>query len=129
MNPDLLDLVRQYFAAIENGTAERFFAPEIIQEEFPNQLIPNGATRDLAALREAAERGKQVVVHQQLELINGVANGNQVAVEARWTAKLAVPIGSIPAGGVMRARFAIFIEFRDGLIIRQRNYDCFDPFC
>jgi ketosteroid isomerase-like protein len=27
----------------------------------------------------------------------------------------------------MRARFAAFIEFRDGRIVRQRNYDCFEP--
>jgi hypothetical protein len=26
----------------------------------------------------------------------------------------------------MRARFAQFFEFRDGLIVRQRNYDCFE---
>jgi ketosteroid isomerase-like protein len=128
MNPDLIDLVRQYFAAIEAGNADRFFAPGIIQEEFPNRLIPNGATRNLAALREAAEQGRHVLVSQRIELINGVASGSQVAVEARWSATLAVPIANTPAGGVMRARFAIFIEFRDGLIIRQRNYDCFEPF-
>jgi ketosteroid isomerase-like protein len=68
------------------------------------------------------------VTRQSHTLINVVAAGNQVAVEARWTATLAVPFGNIPAGGEMRARFAIFLEFRDGLIVRQRNYDCFDPF-
>ena len=24
--------------------------------------------------------------------------------------------------------FGVFLTFRDGLIIRQRNYDCFQPF-
>jgi ketosteroid isomerase-like protein len=91
-------------------------------------LIPAGAKRDLKALREAAERGKKVVTRQHFELLNAVADGDHVAVEARWTATLAVPLGSIPAGGEMRASFAIFFEFRDGLIVRQRNYDCFDPF-
>jgi ketosteroid isomerase-like protein len=37
-------------------------------------------------------------------------------------------MGSIRPGEPMRARFAQVIEFEDGLIIRQRNYDCFDPF-
>jgi hypothetical protein len=32
------------------------------------------------------------------------------------------------SGGEMRARFAIFLELRDGRIVRQGNYDCFDPF-
>jgi len=52
---------------------------------------------------------------------DAIENGEQ-------TGTLAVPFGSIPAGGEMRARFAIFLELRDGRIVRQRNYDCFDPF-
>ena len=128
---DLVAIVREYFAAIESGDSEsaaRYFSPDVVQEEFPNRLVPNGATRDLEGLREAAQRGKKVVVQQRYEILNAIADGDQVAVEARWAATLAVPFGSIPAGGEMRARFAIFIEFRDGLIVRQRNYDCFDPF-
>jgi ketosteroid isomerase-like protein len=39
-----------------------------------------------------------------------------------------VPLGSIPAGGEMRARFAMYFEFRDGRIARQHNNHCFDPF-
>lgn len=31
------------------------------------------------------------------------------------------------AGQVLRARFGVFLDFRDGRIVRQRNYDCFDP--
>jgi ketosteroid isomerase-like protein len=33
-----------------------------------------------------------------------------------------------PAGGQLRARFAMFLEIREGRIARQRNYDCFYPF-
>jgi ketosteroid isomerase-like protein len=128
---DLIALVRSYFDAIENGApgeSLQFFAEEVVQEEFPNRLVPDGATRDLAALKEAAQRGRKVVTRQRYEIVNALASGNQVAVEAIWTGTLAVPFGSIPAGGEMRARFAIFLELRDGRIVRQRNYDCFDPF-
>jgi ketosteroid isomerase-like protein len=45
-----------------------------------------------------------------------------------WVGTLAVSLGAIPAGGEMRAHFAVFLEFRDGRIHRQRNYDCFEPF-
>ena len=41
---------------------------------------------------------------------------------------LAVPLGSIPVGGEMKAHFAHFYEFKDGKIFKQRNYDCFEPF-
>jgi ketosteroid isomerase-like protein len=89
--------------------------------------VPNGATRDLAALRAAAERGRKIVTSQRFEVVNAIASENQVAVEAIWTGTLAVPFGSTPAGGQMRARFAIFLTYRDGKIVRQHNYDCFDP--
>ncbi|HVG06403.1 MAG TPA: nuclear transport factor 2 family protein [Thermoanaerobaculia bacterium] len=128
---DLIAIVRKYFDAIENGEpgeSLQFFAPNVVQQEFPNRLVPDGATRDLAALEEAAVRGRKVMTHQRYEIVNALASGNQVAVEAIWTGTLAVPFGSIPAGGEMKARFAIFLELRDGRIVRQRNYDCFDPF-
>ena len=130
MPHDLLRLAREYLESI--GTADelgglRFFANDVIQVEFPNRLVPNGATRDLAALRDAAERGRKVVTAQRFEVLNAIASDNQVAVEAVWTGTLAVPLGSIPAGGQMRARFAIFLTYCDGKIVRQHNYDCFDP--
>lgn len=130
-DPDLLEIAKRYLAAIETGVPQAFlsfFAPDVVQEEFPNRLVPSGATRDLAALRQAAERGQHAVLGQHFEITSAMADENRVAIEAIWTASLAVPLGSIPAGGQMRARLAIFLEFRDGLIVRQRNYDCFDPF-
>lgn len=129
-NLNNLETARRYLAAIgqgEPGNNLAFFAPDVVQEEFPNRLMPQGAVRDLAALREAAERGRKVMAAQTYEILNEVAVGDQVAVEVQWTGTLTVPFGSIPAGGQMRARFAIFLEFRDGKIVRQRNYDCFDP--
>jgi ketosteroid isomerase-like protein len=130
MHHDLLCLAREYLDSI--GRADelgglRFFADDVVQVEFPNRLVPSGVTRDLAALRDAAERGRKVMTAQRFEVVNAIASGDQVAVEAIWTGTLAVPLGSLPAGGEMRARFAIFLTYRDGKIVRQHNYDCFDP--
>lgn len=50
-----------------------------------------------------------------------------VALEVLWTGTLAVAFGTIPESGQMRAHFAMFLEFRDGKIVAQRNYDCFEP--
>ena len=125
-----MQLAREYLESV--GQADeldglRFFADDIVQVEFPNRLVPTGATRDLAALRDAAERGRKVMTAQRFEILNAIASGDQVAVEAQWTGTLAVPLGSIPVGGQMRARFAIFLTYRGGKIVRQHNYDCFDP--
>ncbi|EYF04628.1 nuclear transport factor 2 family protein [Chondromyces apiculatus] len=125
-----LDVVRRYLASIGQGDQEAtlsFFADDVVQEEFPNRLMPQGATRDLEAIREGGRRGAKVMAAQRYEVLNAMASGEQVAVEVVWVGTLAVPFGSIPVGGEMRARFAIFVTLRDGKIVRQHNYDCFDP--
>lgn len=127
-----LDFVRRYLAAIEQGaTGEAlaaFYTPDAVQVEFPNRLVPNGTRRDLAAILDGAVRGQKVLSAQNYEIVSAVESGDCMALELIWTGTLAVPIGSLPAGGTMRAQFAVFIDFRDGRIASQRNYDCFDPF-
>jgi ketosteroid isomerase-like protein len=126
-----LALVRRYLDALEHGMTSSavgdFFTPDVVQEEFPNRLIPQGARRTMADLRAAAERGGKAMSSQSFKLLHAVASGDHVACEVQWRGTLAVPYGSLPAGGEMRARFAIFLDIRDGKIAAQRNYDCFDP--
>ncbi|MFY0569829.1 nuclear transport factor 2 family protein [Archangium lansingense] len=132
MSTTNLDIARRYLRAIEQGaTGEAlaaFFHPEVTQQEYPNRLVPTGATRDLRALLEGAERGQKAVGSQRYEVRHTVAEGDHVALEVDWSATLKVPVGKLPAGGTMRATLAMFITFRDGLIVSQHNYDCFEPF-
>jgi ketosteroid isomerase-like protein len=130
-----LELARQYLAAIESASAFdssadplRFFAPDVTQIEYPNQFVPKGATRDLAAILEASERGRKVVRAQRYEVHSALAYADRVALEVLWVGTLAVPVGALPEGAEMRAHFGVFLTFRQGRIIRQHNYDCFDPF-
>jgi ketosteroid isomerase-like protein len=127
-----LETTRAYLAAVEGGaTGEalaRWFTPDVVQEEFPNRLMPTGARRGLQELLDGAERGQTVISAQRYEVLSAIASGDKVALEVQWTGTLAIPLGSLPAGGEMRARFGVFLDFRDGRIAAQRNYDCFDPF-
>lgn len=129
--PRLLDLAAAYLSALERGAVgddlARFFDPEVEQREHPNRLSPHGATRDLAALLDGAVKGRALLTSQRFEILNNVESGNQLSLEVLWTGTLAVPIGSLSPGDQMRAHFAIFLEYRNGLILRQRNYDCFEP--
>jgi ketosteroid isomerase-like protein len=129
---DNLERARQYLAAIEgskaNGSPFAFLAPDICQIEYPNQFVPKGAERDLAAMAAAAERGRRVLQSQRYEVRTAVATGPEVALEVLWVSILAVAVGSLNVGDEMRANFGVFLTFRDGLITRQRNYDCFQPF-
>ncbi|MDP9149056.1 MAG: nuclear transport factor 2 family protein [Myxococcota bacterium] len=120
---------RSYLAALEAGVAGQalaaFFDPDVVQTEFPNRLLPAGAVRNLDALLAAAERGKLAVQNQRYEVRHVVAEGDFVALEVDWSATSKVPFGQTPAGAVLRAAFAVFLQFREGRVIAQRNYDCF----
>ena len=123
------DIVRAYLKAIEaRADSLAFFAPDAVQEEFPNALVPNGARRTLAELKEAQKRGRNVMQSETYEIVSLVEGGDIVAAEVLWRGVLAVPIRSLKPGDVMKARFGVFFEFDGDKIRRQRNYDCFDPF-
>jgi len=123
-------LIRDYLAAIESGeigNATRFFTPAIRQIELPNKLNPNGGESDLPTMLERAEQGKKVIRQQKYAIVTALAQGDRVALEARWEGVLAIPFGSLDAGATMVAHFAMFFEFVNGRIRLQRNYDCFEP--
>ncbi len=127
-----LETARRYLAAIEGGATgdalSAFLAPDIEQIEFPNRLVPSGATRDLTALLEGAERGQHVLKEQRFEIRRVHALGDVVVLEVLWVGILALTLGKLAAGEEMRAHFCVVLEFRNGRIWRQRNYDCFEPF-
>jgi len=122
-----LDIARRYLQALERGeTGAEFLALDVVLEEFPNLLTPPDKKRDLTAALEGAERGKKVMSRQMYKIKQEMADDNRVALEVEWVGTSAVPFGAIPAGGQMKAFFAVFLEFREGKIIKQRNYDCFE---
>ncbi|HET9957088.1 MAG TPA: nuclear transport factor 2 family protein [Polyangiaceae bacterium] len=131
INPSPLEIVQSFLAALSNGerqNAQAFYAENVEQVEFPNRLVGAGARRGLPELREASERGARAVSSERYVIRNAVEMGERVAVELEWSAVLNVPLGSIPAGGTLRAACAMFFTVREGRIVRQHNYDCFDPF-
>lgn len=123
---------RAYVAAVEGGAVgddlAAFYHPDVVQHEFPNRLVPRGVQRDLAAILDGAERGARLMGRQIYDIHTVTELGDRVILEYTWTGYPQTPIGTVRAGEPMRARICQVIEFEDGLIIRQRNYDCFDPF-
>jgi ketosteroid isomerase-like protein len=122
-------IVRNYLKAIEaRKDVLGFYTADMVQEEFPNALSPQGATRELADLKAAAKRGQNVMRSESYEIVSLVEAGDTVAAEIVWRGVLAVPLKSLKPGDAMKARFAVFFEFEGDKIRRQRNYDCFEPF-
>jgi ketosteroid isomerase-like protein len=125
-----IEIAKRYLARLSQGAGPEelasFFTPDVVQEEFPNRLLPNGATRNLAALQESRARGLALLQAESFELLNVLASDDQVAMEVAWIGTVRHAVGPFAAGQELRARFAVFLEFRDRRIVRQRNYDCFD---
>lgn len=127
-----LQLLRAYFAAIEQGVDESvladFFDPHVRQREFPNRLLERGAERGLAELLEGRRKGKDVVTGERYVIENALLDGDRVAVELLWSAQLKVPLGKLRAGATLRARCGVFFRIVGGRIAQQHNYDCFEAF-
>lgn len=132
MHTDLTAIVKNYLQALQNRNAfadiAPFYHPQAVQVEYPNTLTKKLVERDLEKLETASDRGKQVLEQENYEVLKAYQCGNTVIVEVIWTATLKVPIGTIHAGEEMKAYFAQVFEFEGNRIIRQRNYDCFEPF-
>jgi ketosteroid isomerase-like protein len=125
-------LARQYLLAVASlgsfDDVANFFSPDIVFQEFPNRIAPQGRVRRAADLRAAYEQGRQLLRSQTYTVQRIVEAGDEIAVELEWVGTLAIPVMNLPAGSEMRAFVAMFLTFRDGKIISQRNYDCYPPF-
>ena len=132
MSTTNVDTAVRYLQALEQGAVGEalaaFFHPEVEQREYPNALYRNGQTRGLQALLEGAERGRKLLSSQRYTVRSTLAQGDSVALEVDWTGTLAVPVAKLPAGATMQASLGVFLTFRDGRILSQRNYDCYEPF-
>lgn len=126
-----LERARAYLRAIENRISEEelasFFSPDVVVEQFPNRLVPKVVKSSLADIKRESAQGKKSVYRQTYTVRNAVASGDWVAFQVDWEGVLAIPVASLEAGATMRAYFAMFLHFRDGKIVYQSNYDCFEP--
>jgi ketosteroid isomerase-like protein len=105
-----------------------YFSPDVVFQEFPNRIAPQGRVRRAAELQAAYKQGQQLLRSQNYAVQRIVEDGDEVAVELEWTGVLAIPVMNLPAGSEMKAFVAMFLTFRDGKIVSQRNYDCYPPF-
>jgi ketosteroid isomerase-like protein len=130
--PSNVDTALRYLQALESlATGEAlaaFFHPDVLQREYPNALNPKGQTRDLKKLLADSERAKGLLSSQRYAVRSSMTQGDTVALEVDWTGTLAIPVRTLPAGAQMHAACGMFLTFKDGRILTQHNYDCFQPF-
>ena len=127
------EVVRAYVAAVERFDEAAAFAhlhPEMMFHELPNRIRPKGGVDDLAAMRAGFRRAAEgKVLRGQRYLIGEVIEADdRVIVEARWEGDLVVPVGRLQPGDTLVAHLCMVFRLRDGQIIEQRNYDCYEDF-
>jgi ketosteroid isomerase-like protein len=124
--------LHEYLEAVSSmnsyETLISFFHPDVTFREFPNRIAPNGLVRSASDSKAAYEAARQLMKSHTYRLQRIVESGDELAVELEWTGTLAVPVMNLPAGTEMKAYVAMFLTFRGGKIIEQRNYDCYPPF-
>ncbi|MCF3136738.1 nuclear transport factor 2 family protein [Streptomyces olivochromogenes] len=128
-HPDVQTAVRYHDAVGRLAPPEelaQFLHADTVHTQLPNVLFPDGTVRGLADILAASRQARTLLRDQHYDVINAVASGSQVALEVTWSGTLAVPFGELRAGHVLRAHIAAFLEFRDGKIVAQRNYDCYE---
>jgi ketosteroid isomerase-like protein len=127
-----LQVVERYFAALTDPDAAaagfgELLDPEIRFVEQPNALNPQGGERDRAAMLASFEQGRRLLAEQTIDVHDLLGVGEVVVTRATWTGTLAEPFGSFRAGARLRIHFAAFFTVRGGRIVRQENYDCYEP--
>jgi ketosteroid isomerase-like protein len=131
MNSERERLVRELLTAIESEapaeTIATYWHPDAEQVELPSVMRPAGHRRGLAEMLDGYRAGANLLLRQDYEVTNVVDDGERLAVQLRWTATTAMDAGPLPAGTDLVAQVAVFYEFRDGLILRQSSYDCYEP--
>lgn len=125
-------VVRSYLQALEArapvDAIRALLAEDAFVEVLPNALDPHGSRRTRAEALADVERGRALMREERYEILSVLAGDGRVAVEVAWRGVLAVAVGGRPAGAPLQARCSMHFEVRDGRIVAQRNYDCFEAF-
>ena len=90
--------------------------------ELPIPGISKGRQGNRAFLREAAESILKLYPDRQMNVLNLVAQAEQVVLEIDWRGTAAQALGGLKIGTQIRFRVASFFTLKDGLITRQIDY-------
>jgi ketosteroid isomerase-like protein len=123
--------VRRLIAAIEGFDAAAVAAlyhPDVVQTEYPNRLYAKGQVRTRETMVADLPKGASLLRSQRYPIETIFAAGDKVVVETRWEGVLNVPLGALQPGDAMVAHICMVFTLKDGRVIAQKNYDCYEPF-
>ncbi|MGB3339444.1 MAG: nuclear transport factor 2 family protein [Devosia sp.] len=126
-------IVRKYIEAVtrfDDGAVGSLLHPDMHFHELPNRIRPAGGVDDLSVVMAGLRRAKEgkVLTAQRYIIGDVIEAGDRVVMEARWEGDLAIPVGKLAMGNIMVAHLCMVFRLKDGRIIEQRNYDCYEDF-
>lgn len=128
----LLQIVKQYLNAIEQREPIEkiidFYSSDAEQIEYPNLITKNLTKRNVSDIKRAYESGQKVLKSQTYRITHSYEVDDSIVIESIWTGVLAIPLGQKIMGDTIVANFCQIYQFKNNKIIRQINYDCFEPF-
>ena len=132
MPQDPVAVIDRYLAAVtdRDATAEdvaAFVHPAARFVERPNLVAPSGRSRDATTALATLGHGRRLMREHRFDVHEHVACGDRVVTRALWTGVLAIDAGDLPAGTELRAECCMVFTVRDGRILEQQNYDCYQP--
>lgn len=120
-------MYRAIAASAQGDELAAFFHPDAEQIEYPSLMRPDGHRRGLAEMREGAVAGARLLADQHYDVHTVIEDADSVAVQLTWTATTAADLGALPAGTALVSHVAALYLFREGLVLRQSSYDCYEP--
>ena len=127
-----LELARRYIELVSNPSTEpedlkTVFDENIVWREMPNLFAPSGRVSDFATALASFGKGWEYLPKQTYTLRHAIASEDTVALEISWAGEVAKSIGPFSAGTRLSAQLATFLRFRNGKIVSQTDYPCYDP--
>lgn len=121
-----LNLLESFSSDLE--AYSRYVHPLVQFTVYPNAVTKTAHTRNFTEAFAASQIGKQMLQQQCYEYAGSLESNNKLVMELVWTGIMAIDAGHLKKGQELKANVCLIMEFEDDKIIRQYNYDCYEPF-
>ena len=127
-----LGILQKLHRAIESGQTgdalAAYWADDIVTTEYPNLIVPEGGSHDLAEMKAGSERGAGLLSSQTYDVFESHDLGELAIVRLTWTGIVATAVGPFEKGKVLTAHITQFVRAKDDKIVSIATYDCYEPF-
>lgn len=131
--PDVESIVRRYYDVVADLSSggddlQPLLGPSFRVTEHPNPISPTGAVRDRDATIQGFLAGKNLLREQSFDVHEIVVAGDRAAARLTWRGVVDIDAGPLSAGQELVAEIASFLTVRDGHVVEQETFDCYQPF-